>query len=142
MVAACGGEGGTDNPAPDAPPTPTPDAPAACNPASPAPTYTELYEKYFAAGKPGHCATAGCHSDPSHTVWLCGSTKDSCYAGMVGQGLINMTNPIASVIGDPKRSPIRWVNTQGGSMPQDTTGGFPEGRDAIIAWVGACAQNN
>jgi hypothetical protein len=145
MVAACGG--GSDNepdanpgPTPDAPPV-TIDAPAACNPANPAPTYTELYTKYFAAGKPGHCATAGCHSDPDHTTWLCGPNKESCYAGMVGQGLISMANPIASIISDPKRSPIRWVNPNGG-MPADSSEAFNEGRDAIIAWVGACAQNN
>ena len=29
-----------------------------------------------------------------------------------------------------------------GFMPQDAIMEFPEGRDAIIAWVGACAQNN
>src|SRR3954470_19296832 len=36
-----------------------------------APTYDELFNEYFAEGKPGHCATAGCHADPGHNVWLC-----------------------------------------------------------------------
>jgi len=60
------------------------DAPAACDPERTAPTYTELYNKYFAVGKPGHCATEGCHGDPGHNVWLCGTNKDMCYAGMLG----------------------------------------------------------
>jgi hypothetical protein len=140
MVAACGG---SENATPDAPPvTPPADAPAACNMANVAPTYTELYTKYFAVGTPGHCATSGCHGEPGFNAWLCGSSKASCYDGMVAQGLINKTNPIASVIGDPKRSPIRWINVDGGSMPQDSLTPNNAGRDAIIAWVGACAQNN
>lgn len=118
------------------------DGPTVCNKANPAPTYTELYDKYFAVGKPGHCANAGCHGDPDHNVWLCGTSKDTCYNGMVTEGLINKTNPIASKIADPKNSPLKWVNADFGFMPQDAIKAFPEGRDAIIAWVGACAQNN
>jgi len=118
------------------------DATAACDPEKTAPTYTELYNKYFAVGKPGHCATEGCHGDPGHNVWLCGTNKDMCYAGMVAEKLIDKTNPLKSKIGDPKTSPLKWVNVDFGFMPQDAIMEFPEGRDAIIAWVGACAQNN
>ena len=118
------------------------DAQAACDPDRTAPTYTELYAKYFAVGKPGHCATEGCHGDPGHNVWLCGTNKDMCYAGMVAEKLIDKTNPLKSKIADPKNSPLKWVNPDFGFMPQDAIMEFPEGRDAIIAWVGACAQNN
>jgi hypothetical protein len=118
------------------------DAPAACNMGNEAPTYTELYDKYFGVGKTGHCAKSGCHGDPGHNVWLCGDSKDTCYQGMVTEGLINKTNPIASTLGDPKNSPLTWVNPDHGFMPQDGPRDFAEGRDAIIAWVGACAQNN
>lgn len=141
LVAACGGS--EDGVTPDAaPPPPPPDAPAACNMANVAPTYTELYNRYFAVGTPGHCATSGCHGTPDFNAWQCGSSKGACYDGMVAQGLINKTNPIISVIADPRRSPIRWINTEGGSMPQDSQASNNAGRDAIIAWVGACAQNN
>jgi len=120
----------------------TPDAIAkVCDPNATAPTYTELYTRYFAAGTHGHCATAGCHADPSHEVWLCGQTKDTCYTGMVQIGLISPSNPLASRIGDPKSSPLNWVNP-GGPMPFDDPTPFPEGRDAILAWVAACAKNN
>jgi hypothetical protein len=119
------------------------DGPAVCNKANPAPTYTELYDKYFAVGKPGHCATEGCHGQVDFNgTWRCGDSKDTCYQGMVTEGLINKTNPIASKLGDPKNSPLKWVNQDFGFMPQDAVMPFPEGRDAIIAWIGACAQNN
>jgi hypothetical protein len=129
--AACG----TDVP-------PGPDAIAmTCNPNATAPTYTELYNKYFAAGTPGHCATAECHADPKHESWLCGPTKDVCYNGMVQINLINLSNPAASRIADPLSSPLNWFNPAG-PMPADNPAPFPEGRDAIQRWVAACAKNN
>jgi hypothetical protein len=133
LVAGCGSGSGTDA-APDA-------IAKVCNPGNVAPTYTQLYTKYFAVGTPGHCATAECHADPRHNIWLCGPTKDTCYNGMVSVGLIDPANPGASRIGDPKNSPLNWVNPNG-PMPQDNPKPFPEGRDAILAWVAACAKNN
>jgi hypothetical protein len=132
VLAACPRD--TDTIAPDA-------IAKSCNPSNSAPTYTELYTKYFAANTPGHCAIAECHSDPKHNIWLCGPTKDTCYSGMVSAGIIDLANPVASKIGDPRNSPINWINPNG-PMPQDAPKPFPEGRDAILAWVAACAQNN
>jgi len=131
-LAACGSA--SNEPSPDA---------ATCTPPATgtAPTYTELYATYFAPNTPGHCATAGCHADPGHATWSCGTTKDACYAGMVGVGLIDPANPRASQIADPKRSPLSWINA-GGGMPQDAVAPLPEARDAILAWVAACAPNN
>jgi hypothetical protein len=123
----------------------TPDAGVArCDPPAPgtAPTYTELYTKYFAVGKPGHCATEGCHGQTDFNTWKCGNDKTTCFTGMATMaGLINLSNPTASPIGDTRRSPLIWVNP-GGFMPQDALTPFNEGRDAILAWVAACAQNN
>jgi hypothetical protein len=118
------------------------DATAPCVPPadSSAPTYTQLYTKYFAPSTPGHCATSECHLDGVQG-WTCGLDKNTCYKGMVDIGLINTKVPAASVIGDPKRSLLSWINPNG-TMPQDAVGQFPEGRDAILAWVAACAQNN
>jgi hypothetical protein len=131
VLAGCGG-----------PDTAAPDAVAKmCAPNPSAPTYAQLFTRYFAPGTPGHCATAGCHADPNHNIWLCGTTKDSCYRGMVEQGLINPANPLASLIIDPVNSPLRWFNPNG-PMPFDNQRQFPEGRDAIQSWVEACAQNN
>ena len=123
-VAACG----SDTPAI------TPDAAA--------PTYTELFTRYFAPGTRGHCATDGCHAGPNFNIWLCGTDKNTCYSGMATMaGIINTANPRASLIADPASSPLSWINPNG-PMPQDAPGPFPEGRDAILAWVAAGAQNN
>lgn len=131
LVAACG----SDSPmmGPDAGTCPPP-------PGTVAPTYTELYTKYFAAGTPGHCATDGCHLDASNG-WACGTNKATCYTGMVNIGIIDPADPRHSTIGDSKNSPVSWVNLSA-NMPQDAVMAFPAGRDAIVAWVAACAQNN
>jgi hypothetical protein len=105
-----------------------------------APTYAELYDTYFAPGTPGHCATAGCHADPGHNVWLCGSSAELCYQGMVGVGLIDPDDPTHSDIADPKRSPLAWFNAAGGNMPLDAQGQNDTARDAIQAWVAAGAK--
>jgi len=108
----------------------------------PALTYTELFAQFFAPGTPGHCATAGCHADPGHNVWLCGTSKDTCYPGMVKVGLIDPAHPQQSMIADPTLSPLTWIDPAGGNMPFDAPGPYPAGRDAIRAWVAAGAQNN
>jgi len=60
---------------------------------------------------------------------------------MVQVGLIDTARPAASMIGSASQSPLSWVNPTG-DMPFDATGSFPAGRDAILAWVAACAQDN
>lgn len=141
-LAACGGSDNAGPDAVDAPPA-TPDAQVPCNKANAAPTYTDLYATYFAVGTPGHCAKSGCHGDPDHNVWLCGTNKDTCYQGMLGEGLINAANPVASKLSDPASSPLIWVNPGSGFMPADAaTTPNAAGRDAITKWALACAQNN
>jgi len=128
----------------DAAPDATPCIPP---PPGTAPTYAELYTSYFAPLTPGHCATDGCHAGSSFNIWLCGSTYNSCYQGMLDAHLIDRGNPTASLIADPERSPLAWVNPNG-PMPQDGTRMFPAGgservaRDQILAWAAACALDN
>jgi hypothetical protein len=129
-----------------APTTPTPPRDAAvvaCTPPanSTALTYTQLFAQYLAPGTPGHCATSGCHADPGHNVWLCGTTAASCYPGMVQAGLVDPASPTASMIADPVHSPLAWVSASG-NMPFDAPNPFPAGRDAVVAWVAACALDN
>lgn len=134
-LAAAPGCGGTENATPDAP---QPDALSMCDPARPSLTYAELYTRYFATGTPGHCANEDCHGDTSYNLWSCGSTKDKCFDGMVNYGLINTRMPLSSRLGDPGSSPLQWVNPNG-PMPADDVRRFDEGRDAILAWMAACA---
>lgn len=142
-VAACGGSDNADpDAAVDAMLPSGPDAQVPCNMANAAPTYTELYNTYFAVGTPGHCAMEGCHGDPGHNVWLCGTDKATCYQGMLGEGLIDMTNPVASKLSNPNTSPLIWINARGGFMPQDALRANAAGADAITKWALACAQNN
>lgn len=101
----------------------------------PAPSYAELYDTYFAQGTPGHCATVGCHADPGHNVWLCGPDADTCYQGMTAMGLIDADHPEKSVLGDPKRSPLTWINASGGTMPLDAQGPNDDAKAAIEAWL-------
>lgn len=145
LVTACEPAG---NAAPDAAASITPDValdagPAPCVPPAPgsAPTYTQLYTMYFAPNTEGHCAKAGCHGQPGYFSWLCGPDKTTCYDGMVSARLIDTANPRASAIADPMTSPLRWINLNG-AMPADRVREFTEGRNAIQAWVAACAQNN
>lgn len=107
--------------------------------ADPAPSYAELFDSYFAPGTAGHCATAGCHADPGHNVWLC-ADADTCYRGMLEVGLIDRRDPQHSEIADPARSPLRWINPAGGNMPLDARDDNDAGRAAIEAWVRAGAR--
>jgi hypothetical protein len=107
-------------------------------PEAPPPTYDELFERYFAAGTAGHCATAGCHVDPGHHIWLC-ADADSCYDGMRDMGLIDPYDPAQSEIADPARSPLTWVNPTTGSMPLGARGQDASARAAVQAWVRAGA---
>jgi hypothetical protein len=75
-------------------------------------------------------------------VWLCGATRDSCYAGMLDVGLIDAHEPTRSLIANPSRSPLTWINAAGGIMPLDAQGPNEAGRAAITAWVTAGAPDN
>jgi hypothetical protein len=132
------------SPAPSSPTSPAPEAASSGEAGSGdrAPTYTELFDNYFAPGTPGHCATAGCHADPAHNLWLCGITRDTCYAGMLEVGLIDAENPSHSSIANPVRSPLTWINAAGGVMPLDAQGPNDAAREAITAWVAAGAPDN
>jgi hypothetical protein len=118
-----------------------PDAAVGQAQAAAAPSFDELFDTYFDKGKPGHCATAGCHADPSHNVWLC-MTKDTCYEGMLDVGLIDPADPTHSEIADPKRSPLTWINPAGGNMPLDAQGENDAARAAIESWVAAGAPKD
>ncbi len=125
------------------PPGSYPQREAACVPAAnpSAPSYAELYARYFAVGTPGHCAAAHCHGAPGANVWSCGDSPATCYDGMARAGLIDRENPSASSLADPQRSPLLWINPSG-DMPLDESTPLPAARDAILAWVAECAPDD
>jgi hypothetical protein len=100
--------------------------------------WSYVYARYFGEGTPGHCGNAGCH-DEKRKGFSCGATKDSCYEGLVGAGLVDTKNPLASVLGDPKRSPLAWFGE--GLEPFDDPSPNAEAAQAITRWLEAGAKN-
>ncbi len=109
---------------------------------APAPTWTYVYENYFGPNTPGHCGDPRCHGSPLPRKWVCGTTAESCYAGMVKIGIINTANPTASSLVDPFNSSLVWIDPDYGSMPEDDLDPNPAGAAAVAEWVAAGAQNN
>jgi hypothetical protein len=54
---------------------------------------------------------------------------------MTDMGLIDPERPEKSTLGDPKRSPLTWINPSGGTMPLDAQGPNEEAKAAIDAWL-------
>jgi hypothetical protein len=102
-----------------------------------APTWTQIYPAYFGPGSLGHCGSSGCHST-SRGGFKCGTTQATCYTGLVNAGLIDTSNPSASVLIDVQQSPLSWY---GGNMPTNPTTNKKAVSD-IDGWVNAGAQNN
>ncbi len=99
-----------------------------------APTWTEIYDNYFADGTPGHCGD--CHANKGIAV---GTTKTSFYNALVSSQLVDLTTPADSVLGLSPGSPLSWF---GGSMPKDDPSPNPAAAKAITAWLQDGAKNN
>jgi hypothetical protein len=121
-----------------APPSPPPSDGALELAAAPAPTWTELYDRFFGPDTPGHCASGRCHSRLLGG-FKCGATKEECYDGLVFAQLIDTANPRASAIAKENESPLAWF---GGAMPLDDPQPNPEAARAVRAWVLAGAKKN
>jgi hypothetical protein len=115
-----------------------PDAGADGGPARP--TWTALYDKYFGPGTVGHCGNSGCHKT-TRSGFACGTTKTSCYSGMVRKGLVDPANPTRSILGDKNTTPLAWFGT-GGPMPKDKAVKNSAAAKAVRAWVLAGAPSD
>lgn len=103
------------------------------------PTWTDLYNKQFGPGTPGHCSgTGGCHTNLK-AGFKCGTNKNDCFNGLVAAGLVNPSAPEKSAIADENVSPLVWL---GGGMPLDSAEPNPAGVAALKAWVAAGAKND
>ena len=131
-------EGGHDAAAVDASPAPHDGGTDAQDASPPTPTWTALYGHWFGPGTPGHCGNSGCHST-IRSGFECGSTRSSCFSGLVAAGLVSTSHPASSVLGDPNQSPLAWF---GGRMPKDHAVANPAGALAVTAWLNAGAPNN
>jgi hypothetical protein len=105
-----------------------------------APTWTSIYGKYFGAGTPGSCGSAGCHA-ATQGGFRCGSSKATCFTGLVNAGIIDPANPAGSDLISAAASPLRWISANGRMPP--AAGAIPAAaRAEIRAWVLAGAKNN
>ena len=113
---------------------------AAKKDAGPPPTWTQVYTQYFGPTSVGGCAGSSCHQT-NVAGFQCGTSKDTCYQGLVSVGLITPATPTKSPIVSASKSPLLWFNARGGNMP---LGGGPNAaaKSAVAAWVKAGAQNN
>jgi hypothetical protein len=95
----------------------------------PAPTWSTLYEQYFAASAEGGCGRGGrCHAADM-------STAPSAYGWLVQRGYIDGDrSPLVST----DRSCLRWF---GGNMPPRGAPNAAAVRD-LTAWVAAGAPND
>ncbi|HWZ91873.1 MAG TPA: hypothetical protein VNW92_23580, partial [Polyangiaceae bacterium] len=111
-----------------------------------APTFTTLYNNYFAptpATTPGHCYN--CHQTGTpRTFFDPDNTQAGFYAALTRSpaNLINLANPPASPFGSSTSSPLRWVNTTSGNMPFDNAAANPAAGADVVAWVMSGALNN
>jgi hypothetical protein len=103
------------------------------------PTWTEVYDKLLGPNTPGHCGGPGrCHST-ERSGFMCGTTKDSCFQGLLDAKLIDPANPPASAIISPVESPLSWF---GGGMPLDLDEANPAAAASLTAWVRAGAKKD
>ncbi len=110
-------------------------------------TWTYVYNTYFAPGTAGHCAN--CHGTVAHDSFISGTTKDSCYAGLVTVGQITPASGTTSPIGNPAKSALSWfgpARTLGTGinvfMPADNRQLNAAAVAAVCGWVAAGAFND
>jgi hypothetical protein len=104
-------------------------------------TWTTIYNEAFAKGTPGHCGNSGCHLT-TKSGFLCGTTAASCLSGMIAKGLIDTTNPKASLLGDPANSPLIWIDSANGAMPADSSAANAKLAADITAWLSSGAAGD
>jgi hypothetical protein len=141
QLAIYGLRAGNPLPVPDAGAPDAADSGVAVDASGPAPTWTQLYAQYFGPNTPGHCSgTGGCHTN-IRGGFKCGTTKATCYTGLLQAGLITpgAATGAQSPLGIVGQSPLAWF---GGGMPLDNDAPNPQAAAAVKAWLTAGAQND
>jgi hypothetical protein len=101
-------------------------------------TWNDVYAAFFAAGTAGHCAD--CHGGTGIGGFKVGNDAKSFLDGMKAKGLVDAANPMASRLGDPARSPLRWMNPNG-QMPDNQGEPNDAARFQIQAWLAEWARH-
>jgi hypothetical protein len=104
-------------------------------------TWTSLYGHVFGPGGSSSCvAGGGCHTT-LRGGFKCGTSKDSCYNGIVNSGLVNLGGSASSSpLVSPSQSPL--CGSLGGNMPQGGTCVSSANLNEIKSWLANGAQND
>jgi hypothetical protein len=94
-----------------------------------APTWTQLFDAYLAAGKVGNCAHSGCHQNFM-------GTPSAAFSWLHAQGQLSGPEP---AITDPSSSCLSWL---GGDMPPGGPLSDPVVERDFEAWVKAGAKDH
>ena len=100
-----------------------------------------LYNAVFGPSGTSSCARGGgCHTH-IQSGFRCGTTKVSCYAGLVAAGLVTTgANASSSVIADPMQSPL--CGNLGGNMPKVGACVTDAEIGEIRSWLASGAPDN
>jgi hypothetical protein len=94
-----------------------------------APTWTTLFDAYFAVGKVGNCASAGCHQSSM-------TSPSTAFSWLQSEEQVGGSQPALT---DPSSSCLTWL---GGDMPP----GGPDTNSGAVndfnLWLKAGAKNN
>jgi hypothetical protein len=104
-------------------------------------TWTQLYNGIFGPSGTSSCvAGGGCHTT-SQSGFKCGTSKSSCYSGIVSSGLVTTgSGAPGSALVTAGYSPL--CGSLGGNMPQGGTCVSSTKLAQIKSWLAAGAPNN
>jgi hypothetical protein len=111
--------------------------------------WSYVYATYFSdQATVGGCGRATCHGARERGGFLCGTTKESCFAGLTtnvlsayGRPLVDTNSPATSLLVDPTTSPLAWFNGTG-LMPEDAPHPNDTAKAEILVWIQAGAGSD
>jgi hypothetical protein len=105
-------------------------------------TWTQIYNTMFGPSGTSTCGGGGCHSS-SKGGFTCGTSKTSCYNGLVNSGYLTPgASASSSALVDPNSSPL--CGPFAGNMPPSGSGSCITSAQLsqINSWLSSGAPNN
>jgi hypothetical protein len=103
-------------------------------------TWTTLYNTVFGPSGTSHCTGSNCHTN-TQSGFKCGTSKATCYTGMINSGLVTAgAGASSSSLVDPSTSPL--CGSLGGNMPKGGTCISASVLAEIQSWLASGAPNN